>query len=118
MNVPIFFAFGIEYFTAELMMRMFVPDLTEFETSNGELVNMKPTTMTVCTVEHLKSVFDDDQAQQLFDDYNLKEKYCTNTGLTVPLFGKYNTNAEKMTTLTLQVYACYPFNVSTCFTQG
>lgn len=75
-------------------MTMFHLEVYQLETSNGQVVNRVNVSLTACTIDHLKSVFSDDLAQQIYDGYNLKEKICTAVGTTVPMFGKYNTNAE------------------------
>ena len=59
--------------------------------------------ISVCTIDHLRSVFDEETAQQLYDGYELKEKVCSDIGTTIQLQGKYNTNAETMKGLNILI---------------
>ena len=93
---PLFFAIGAEFFTASQLLDLFVMDVNIVETSRGQAVSSSSVELFVCTIEHLKSVFDDAEAERLFTSYGLEDKFCPNSGSMIRLKGKYNTNAQSL----------------------
>ena len=113
LNVPIFFALGFEFMDREMHEGLFEVEVVLVEAIEGMPENFIQVPMKTCTISNLQTVFTDEEAQDIFENYSLENKYCTEN-LNVEMIGKFNTNAPSMKGIAVIVKPCYASGTPTC----